>query len=242
MADPASSSASTGLPKPKAIIFDLLTALLDSWSLWDQAAAAAGSSASPGVSRPGHAWRAQYLELTYGCGAYRPYEDLVAEAAIQTPGLASTAPATLVASWDRLAPWPEVAELLTKLRDRGYRLAVLTNCSHALGQRAAERCAARASLSFAFDAVVTAEEAGFYKPHPAAYAKVLEVLGLRADEALFVAGSAADVPGARKAGMRVVWHNRVGLARKEGNGVDLAGLAEEREGRTLGDVLEGVVL
>jgi len=54
-------------------------------------------------------------------------------------------------------------------------------------------------VGFEFDAVVTAEEAGFYKPHPAAYAKVLEVLGVGAEEVLFVAGSAADVPGAAAA-------------------------------------------
>jgi hypothetical protein len=32
-----------------------------------------------------------------------------------------------------------------------------------------------------------------------------------AHEALFVAGSSADVPGAASVGMPVVWHNRVGL-------------------------------
>ena len=47
-------------------------------------------------------------------------------------------------------------------------------------------------MRFEFDTGVTAEEAGFYKPHPAAYAKVLEVLGVRAEEALFVAGSAGS--------------------------------------------------
>ena len=208
---------------PKAIIFDLLTALLDSWSVWDHAAG--------GSSSLGHAWRAQYLELTYGCGVYRPYESLVAESAAKTPGLSSSAPATLLAAWDTLAPWPEVPELLAKLRDRGYHLAVMTNCSADLGRRAARRC----GMGFEFDAVVTAEEAGFYKPHPAAYAKVLEVLGVKAEEALFVAGSAADVPGAAAAGMRVVWHNRIGLPRKPG-------AKAEKEGKTLGEVLEGVVL
>jgi FMN phosphatase YigB (HAD superfamily) len=182
-----SQSVSLQKHKPKAIVFDLLTALLDSWSLWNLAA---------GSASLGHAWRAHYLSLTYGCGAYRPYE---------VPGV------------------------LARLRERGYALAVLTNCSAELGRRAAGRCGE------GFDVVVTAEEAGFYKPHPAAYAKVLEVLGITAEDALFVAGSAADVPGAAAAGMRVVWHNRIGLARKPGP-------EPEKEARTLGEVLEGVVL
>jgi 2-haloacid dehalogenase len=215
-----SQSVSLQKHKPKAIVFDLLTALLDSWSLWNLAA---------GSASLGHAWRAHYLSLTYGCGAYRPYEELVSDSAALTPGLPATAAADLVAAWDKLAPWPEVPGVLARLRERGYALAVLTNCSAELGRRAAGRCGE------GFDVVVTAEEAGFYKPHPAAYAKVLEVLGITAEDALFVAGSAADVPGAAAAGMRVVWHNRIGLARKPGP-------EPEKEARTLGEVLEGVVL
>ena len=232
----------TAPPKPKAIIFDLLTALLDSWSVWDSAASASTSTntdTTNSFSSLGRAWRTHYLDLTYTSGAYRPYETLVSEAAARTPGLSATAaPAALLAAWDTLAPWPEVPATLRRLREEGYVLAVLTNCSADLGRRAAERCEAAAAAGFAFDAVVTAEEAGFYKPHPAAYARVLEVLGMRAEEALFVAGSSADVPGAKAAGMRVVWHNRVGLARKKDGGL----VVEEKEGRTLGEVLEGVVL
>ncbi|NDH54688.1 MAG: haloacid dehalogenase, partial [Betaproteobacteria bacterium] len=44
-----------------AILFDLLTALIDSWSLWNRVA---------GGEEPGRKWRAEYLRLTYGCGSY----------------------------------------------------------------------------------------------------------------------------------------------------------------------------
>lgn len=214
--------------KPKAIIFDLLTALLDSWSLWNLAA---GNSATLG-----RAWRTHYLELTYTCGAYVPYETLVRDSAARTTGgLPAGAPAELLAQWDSLAPWPEVPTLLARLKEAGHRLAVLTNCSTELGRRAALRCVKDSGVEF--DAVVTAEEAGFYKPHPAAYEKVLGVLGVGAEDALFVAGSAADVPGAAAAGMRVVWHNRIGLLGKEGRE-----RVAEKDGGTLGEVLEGVVL
>lgn len=60
----------------------------------------------------------------------------------------------------------------------------------ALGRSAA---AAAAGFGAGFDAVVTAEEVGFYKPDARAYEEVLRRLGIRAEEALFVAGSAADV-------------------------------------------------
>ena len=62
--------------KYDAVIFDLLTALIDSWSLWNDVAG------SPGE---GMKWRRRYLEITYGCGPYRPYETLVREAARDWP-------------------------------------------------------------------------------------------------------------------------------------------------------------
>lgn len=186
---------------PKAVVFDLLTALLDSWSLWD---------ATAGGKVLGRRWRARYLELAYGCGAYRPYEDLVAEAA-RDVGLPSAAPAALSAGWDGLNPWPEVPGVLAGLRARGLRLGVVTNCSIELRRRAAARCA------MPFDVVVTAEEAGYYKPRPEPYRAALVALGLNADHALFVAGSSADVPGAAGVGMKVVWHNRVGVPARPGS-------------------------
>src|SRR5258706_7248605 len=72
MNTPAPLTETTAAAWPRAVLFDLLTALLDSWTVWNSAA---GSEAA------GRDWRAEYLRLTYGCGAYQPYEDLVREAA-----------------------------------------------------------------------------------------------------------------------------------------------------------------
>ncbi|MBE3046269.1 HAD-IA family hydrolase [Candidatus Bathyarchaeota archaeon] len=85
-----------------------------------------------------------------------------------------------------------------------------------------------------FDAVISAEESGFYKPAPQAYHAVLDAMGVEAGDVLFVAGSAGDVEGATDVGMKVVWHNRVGLSKK-GYAVPL------REARTLGETLVGFV-
>jgi len=202
---------------PKAVVFDLLTALLDSWKVWDAAA---------GNSTDGRRWRARYLELTYGCGIYRPYEDLVTQAAADT-GLLPDAPAALLENWDNLKPWPEAPDILAKLRARGILIGVITNCSIELGRRAADRC------GVPFDAVLTSEEAGYYKPYPKAYAAILSALGVDASDTLFVAGSSADVPGATEAGMQVVWHNRVKLAARLGSAPPL------HEGLTLDEALQG---
>jgi len=108
----------------------------------------------------------------------------------------------------KLTRWAPVA--CNDRAGQGLRLGVVTNCSTKLGRRAAARCAIK------FDAVVTAEEVGFYKPRPEPYRAVLAALNVSADHALFVAGSSADVAGAAAVGMPVVWHNRVGLPAQPG--------------------------
>ena len=74
---------------PRAVLFDLLTALLDSWTLWDSVA---------GSERAGRSWRAEYLRLTYGSDAYVPYEELV-RAAARATGLPEAVPDVLEARW-----------------------------------------------------------------------------------------------------------------------------------------------
>jgi 2-haloacid dehalogenase len=219
---------------PKAIVFDLLTALLDSWTVWD-------TSIEPNEEHiaSGTTWRKRYLELTYGCGEYVDYETLVRRAA-KDVGLSETTARNLSLNWDQIQPWPEVPAVLAQLKKQGFRLAVVTNCSNELGQRAVRNCEAAVKkvtgVDVAFDEVVTAQGSGFYKPNPKPYRDVLQKLGVSAEEALFVAGSSADIPGASGLGMKVIWNNHIGLDRK-------TDLRPWREGKTLdealGDVLEG---
>ena len=178
--------------KYDAVIFDLLTALIDSWTLWNTVA---------GSPDAGMKWRRRYLEITYGCGAYRPYETLVREAA-RDVGLPERLGDKLEERWHELAPWPDAAAILDKIP---VPLAVATNCSNRLGLRAASR------VGVLFTLVETAESVGFYKPRPEVYRAVLQKLGTAPERTLFVAGSASDVPGAKGVGMPVYWHNRVGL-------------------------------
>jgi len=186
-------------PFPKTVLFDLLTALIDSWTLWNSVA---GSEAA------GRRWRAEYLRLTYGCGAYVPYETLVRDAARNT-GLAENAADALEARWPDLPVWSGAQQALDALKGR-TKLAVVTNCSIRLGALAAAR------LKTSWDCVVTAEEAGAYKPDPRPYRLALDRLGVAPQEAAFVAGSGYDLFGTSAVGLRTYWHNRVALARPDG--------------------------
>lgn len=182
-----------------AVLFDLLTALLDSWTLWNTVA---------GSERDGRAWRAAYLKLTYGTGAYRPYETLVREAA-EIAGLSPTLADDLERRWDELAPWDDATATLKQLEGR-VKLGVVTNCSDRLGRRAAAR------VGLHFDVVMTSERAGFYKPDPRPYRLALDELGVAPEHTLFVAGSAYDLFGTSAVGLDTYWHNRVGLAAPDG--------------------------
>ncbi|MGZ6070479.1 MAG: HAD-IA family hydrolase [Myxococcaceae bacterium] len=180
----------------RAACFDLLSALLDSWAVWDAVAAELGS---PGLGRP---WRRRYLALTSTAGTYRPYLDVVEQSAREV-GLPSIAAGALEQRWPGLSPWPEVVPALSAL---ALPLAVVTNCSEVLGRTAA----ARVGLSLA--TVVTAEAAGAYKPDPAPYRLACERLGHAPSQVAYVAGSPFDAEGALAHGFQVTWVNRLGDA------------------------------
>jgi 2-haloacid dehalogenase len=176
-----------------AVLFDLLTALLDSWTIWSEVA---------GDPDLGCRWRDEYLIRTYGAGPYRPYESLVAEAA-QAQGLDPSLADQLAARWNEIQPWEEATGVLRALSSAGLKLGVVTNCSERLGRLAADR------LRVPLDVVITAEAAGAYKPRKEPYAMAIQHLGTPAERVLFVAGSRYDIPGAGALGMPVWWHNRV---------------------------------
>ncbi len=196
-----------------AILFDLLTGLLDSWSLWNRVA---------GDTESGHRWRLRYLKICYGAGEYRSWKSLVEKSATEV-GLPESKATELFAAWHQLEPWPEVLDVLPKLGVR--KLGVVTNCSDPLAHQAARRVGVPLSV------MVSAERAGAYKPHPKPYRLALSELDVQPQRVLFVAGSPSDIQGASEVGMPVYWHNRLGLPGgssklPEGESVDLRSLRD----------------
>ncbi|MFN2520269.1 MAG: HAD-IA family hydrolase [Candidatus Limnocylindria bacterium] len=180
------------MAKYHAVGFDLLTALLNTWALWGSVA---------GDHALGQRWHAASQERLRG-RPYRPFEDIVREAASDV----SIEPARadrLLHEWGAFEPWPDTLPTLAQLES--VPRFIVTNCSRRLGGIAA------APLG-SFDLVMTAEEAGAYKPDPRPYRAALAALELDPRRVLFVAGSAHDVGGASRAGMDVYWANRGGVA------------------------------
>jgi 2-haloacid dehalogenase len=188
-------SGQSTAPLYDAVLFDLFTALLDSQPLWREVAGSAAAGAR---------WREECSRLAYSTGAYRPFVDIVVEAARFAGVPPTQAPDLLSGMGEELGPWPEAPEVLRRL-GRSVRIGVVTNCSEEIGQRAAAR------VGVHFDTVVTAEAASAYKPRPEPYRLALDRLGIQPSRALFVAGSPGDITGARSVGMLVWWHNRLQL-------------------------------
>jgi 2-haloacid dehalogenase len=198
-----------------AVGFDLLTALLDTWSLFADVA---------GGRDLGMRWHASSQSLLRG-KTYRPFEDIVREAA-DAVGIERAKADALLARWGEPTPWPDVPGVLSRLTS--YTRFIVTNCSEHLGALAAKRAGK-------FDLVMTAERAGAYKPDPRPYRAALDALGLHRRRVLFVAGSAHDIGGAARAGMDVYWANRGRVpAPTDGRAV-----REEEDLRGLIEVLEG---
>ena len=208
------------MPKYDAVGFDLLTALLRTWPLWEEIAASVAA---------GQRWHSASQSLLRG-RAYYPFEDNLRQAAAEA-GLAADRADELIHRWGEFEPWPDTPGTLAALAAlaalRPVRTFIVTNCSEELALRAAARAGE-------FDLVMTAERAGAYKPDPRPYRAALDVLGLAPERVLFVAGSAHDVGGASRLGMDVYWANRGSAARP----TDATALREEPDLRGLLEVLK----
>ena len=108
----------------------------------------------------------------------------------------------LVGEIEKLKPFPDVVAALEKLRSAGYKLAILSN-----GDRDMLK-AAGPHIGFAFDHVISVQQAGYFKPHWKAYAKAEEIIGEDRSSILFVANHAFDCIGAKSYGMRTAFIDR----------------------------------
>jgi 2-haloacid dehalogenase len=106
--------------------------------------------------------------------------------------------------------FPEVPDVLARLKAAGLRTAILSNGSPMM----LERAVARAGIGELLDGVLSVEEVGIFKPHPSVYRLAVERLGIEALSIAFQSSNAWDVYAASAFGMRAVWCNRQGQPRE----------------------------
>lgn len=136
----------------------------------------------------------------------------------------------LLAAYFNLPTWPEAADALHTLRMAGLRLALLSNWTPDMLAAAVRNN----GLDLVFDAVISTDRQRTFKPDPRAYRLVLDTLGLRRDEILFVAHAGWDVAGAKWFGLPTYWVNRLALPAEQ------LGVAADGMGRNLNDLVSWV--
>ena len=188
-------------------------------TLFDFASAAQRCEEAPEEKRAALTalWRDKQLQYTWLRALQNRYADFwqvtgdaldfaLASLDLEAPGLRER----LMELYLGLEPFPEVPEVLRTLRARGLRTAVLSNGSPAMLQTLVRR----AGLADLFDAVLSVDAVGVFKPHPKVYQLALDSLGLPAPAISFQSSNGWDAYAASAFGMRVVWCNRYGQPRE----------------------------
>ena len=206
-------------------------------TLFDYASAAAGCRDVLGdkLDRLNALWREKQLQYTWLRtlqGKHADFWQVTGDAldfAIEMLGLADPAlRERLMNLYLTLDAFPEVPDMLRRLKAAGLKTAILSNGTPTMLQAAVEN----ARIGDLLDAVLSVEEVGVYKPHPKVYQLAVDRLGLGPQAICFQSSNAWDAYAASAFGMRVVWCNRYGQRKERlpGN--------PDREIRTLAELPE----
>jgi 2-haloalkanoic acid dehalogenase type II len=151
-------------------------------------------------------WEAIQFELV--TGPYKPYKQILGEATLawcreqgveENPAYAEA----IVGSMRAWQPFPDTRPALTRAREAGVRLVILSNTDRDIISHSVKQ------IGVPFDAVVVAEDVGAYKPSIANFERVLEEVGEDPANVLHVAfGFKYDIGPAKRLGMRSAWVNR----------------------------------
>jgi 2-haloacid dehalogenase len=147
------------------------------------------------------------LELEAGPG-WTPYREVLTAGLARAAGreriaLAEGGEEALVRAWPDMPVFEDAGPALTALRERGWGLAILTNCDDDLF------ATTRPRLPVPFDLWVTAEQVRSYKPDLAHFRKFAEQTGATSANWIHVGNSwVHDVLPAARLGLRSVWVDR----------------------------------
>ena len=162
-------------------------------------------------------WRDKQLQYTWlraAQGRHADFWQVTGDAldfALETRGLNKPGIRDqLISLFVTLDPFPEVPNVLRKLKTAGMRTAILSNGSPAMLDAAVKA----ARLEPLLDAVLSVEEVGVYKPHPKVYQLAVDRLAIPASAITYQSSNAWDAYAASAFGMQVVWCNRYAQRRE----------------------------
>jgi 2-haloacid dehalogenase len=158
-------------------------------------------------------WRLKQLQYTWLRSLMRRYVDFtqvtgdaldyaLATVGIDDPPLRER----LMGLYMELDAYPEVPEMLRRLRAGGLKTGILTNGS----PKMIDAAVASAGIGDLLDAVLTVDPLGIYKPDPSVYQLTPDRFGVPVERIAFMSSNAWDAAAAADFGMTVVWINRFG--------------------------------
>lgn len=194
---------------PKAWVFDAYGTIFDVHSVVDTA-----EKLFPGQGKAlSREWRTRQLEYSWLRSLMQRHADfeqitrdsLIVTCAAMGLKASDNDVDALVAAYRRLTPYPDAIAALPDLQAR-TPLAILSN--GAPDMLNAMVCHNR--MESWFQAVLSIEEVGVFKPDPRVYQLAVDRLKLPASDIGFVSSNGWDAAGAKAFGFKVCWINRSG--------------------------------
>jgi 2-haloacid dehalogenase len=190
-------------------VFDAYGTLFDVHAAVRRHAAAVGADAD----RFSAFWRQKQLEYSWTrslAGRFRDFwqltEDALDTAFARFPAVDRRHREALLDAYRSLDSYPEVIDVLTRLKEAGASTAILSNGSQAMLEMAV-RAARIAEL---LDDVLSVDAIALYKPSPQVYELATTRFRVFPEKISFQSSNRWDVAGATAFGFRTVWINRGG--------------------------------
>jgi 2-haloacid dehalogenase len=201
--------ATATFPGIRACVFDAYGTIFD----FNSAAARCRDALGDKATSVSALWRDKQIQYTWLrslMGRHADFWQVTGEALdyvldaldVRTPGIKER----LLDCYLTLDCFPEVPELLKRLKAEGLKTAILSNGSPKMLAAAV----AGAKLGPLLDAVLSVEEVGIFKPDMRIYRLAADRLGLAPSAISFQSSNAWDAHGAGVFGFKVAWCNRYG--------------------------------
>ena len=190
----------------KAIIFDAYGTLFDVNSAAEKCKNKIGEKWEPFANY----WRTTQLEYTWLRSLMGRHQDFwkVTEQSLDKSmeifKIDSTMKDKLLDLYKVLSTFPEVEETLKKLKEKNYKLIILSNGTPSL----LKELVSSNNLENIFDDVLSIEEVKIYKPHPNVYNIPIKKYQIEKNQFAYLSSNTWDVSAAGNFGFNAVWVNR----------------------------------
>ena len=189
----------------KAIIFDAYGTLFDVNSAAEKCKDKIGSK----WENFSNYWRTTQLEYTWLRSLMKRHKDFwkitedSLDKSMKVFNINPNMKSELLDLYKILSPYPEVKETLKLLKDKNYKLSILSNGTHSL----LNELVFRNNLKV-FDDIFSVEEVGIFKPDSKVYDIPVKKYKIEKREVAFLSANTWDVSGGGNYGFNAIWVNR----------------------------------